>query len=133
VYKRQHLVYSTAIPPHVLAGLEVALKIVEKEFPKLKEKMWQNRNLISAALMKAGFKLSPSKAPIISIQTGSSEDTILTTKRFFDHKIITTPFIYPSVPKNKGVIRLIAGANLRKEALERILNCITKNLKATAV
>ena len=53
-------------------------------------------------------------------------DTILFANELFENKIISTPFIYPSVPKDKGVIRLIAGANLTKTSLDKVISSFRK-------
>jgi 7-keto-8-aminopelargonate synthetase-like enzyme len=42
----------------------------------------------------------------------------------YENGLVTTPFIYPSVPVNGGRIRLIAGANLREESIERAVKTI---------
>ncbi|WP_163711777.1 aminotransferase class I/II-fold pyridoxal phosphate-dependent enzyme [Mangrovibacterium lignilyticum] len=122
-YFSSHLVYSTALPPHVLAGILEVLNIIEDEFDNLSQKMWFARNTLRDALSESGYQLSPAEAPIISIRTGDSVDTILFAKQLFINKIISTPFIYPSVPKNKGVIRMIAGANLSTKNLDRVISC----------
>ncbi len=125
-YYSSHLVYSTALPPHVLAGILEVLNIIDKEFDDLSRRMWLARNTLRDALIESGYQLSPAEAPIVSLKTGESADTIQFAKRLFENKIISTPFIYPSVPKNKGVIRLIAGANLSTENLNRAISCFKK-------
>ena len=122
-YYSSHLVYSTAIPPHILAGLLEVLNIIDNEFDTLSKKMWFVRNTLRDALIKFGYQLSTAEAPIISIKTGDPIDTILFAKLLFENKIIVTPFVYPSVPKNKSVIRIIAGANLKTENLDRVISC----------
>ncbi|MDX1314510.1 MAG: pyridoxal phosphate-dependent aminotransferase family protein [Eudoraea sp.] len=120
-YYSSHLVYSTALPPHVLAGLEECLSIIDLEFGDLSARMWSNRNRIRDALIKNGYKLADAEAPIVSVQTGETENTLMFAKNLFMNGIISTPFVYPSVPKGKGIVRLIAGANLSEEALNRVI------------
>ncbi|NQU32663.1 MAG: pyridoxal phosphate-dependent aminotransferase family protein [Bacteroidetes bacterium] len=122
-YYSSHLVYSTALPPHILAGIIEALNIIGNEFDVLSKKMWDSRNKLRDALIKHGYQLTPSVAPIVSIITGTTEDTLLFAKTLFENKIISTPFVYPSVPKDKGVIRLIAGANLSENSLKKVISC----------
>lgn len=129
-YYSSHLVYSTALPPHILAGILKVLDILEDEFEDLSEKMWHVRNTLRDALIECGYRLSEAEAPIISVKTGDSLDTILFAKQLFLNKVIATPFVYPSVPRNKGVIRLIAGANLSAQNLDKAISCF-KNIKGT--
>lgn len=127
-YGSSHLIYSTAITPAILAGIEKAINIIEDEFDVLGSKMWSYRNKLRNALIEFGYKVKEAEAPIISIVTGSSEETILFAKKLYENQILATPFIFPSVPENQGVIRMIVGANLREETVDRAIQ-ILKEIK----
>nr|MBC8147828.1 pyridoxal phosphate-dependent aminotransferase family protein [Bacteroidota bacterium] len=127
-YGSSHLIYSTAITPAILAGIEKAITIIEDEFDVLGSKMWSYRNKLRNALIEFGYKVKEAEAPIISIVTGSSEETILFAKKLYENQILATPFIFPSVPENQGVIRMIVGANLREETVDRAIQ-ILKEIK----
>ena len=127
-YYSPHLIYSTSIPPSILAGIEKAICIIEEEFEALGNKMWKYRNKLRDALIKLGYNVRPSSAPITSIVTGTSVETLLFAKELYNKNILATPFIYPSVPENQGVIRLIAGANLEEKTIERAIQ-IFKEIK----
>ncbi len=118
-YHSSNLVYSTALLPSVLAGIEKAIEIIRNDFPQLSQNMWSAKHRIESALLNAGFNLTDGKAPITSIKSGDTSETIRLSKSFWDQHIITTPFVYPSVPLKEGRIRLIAGANMREETIQR--------------
>lgn len=118
-YYSSNLVYSTAILPSALAGVEKVLDIISNEFPELSKRMWSAKERIEAALIAANFDLTNGAAPITSIKAGNSLQTLELSKVFWDKRIMTTAFVYPSVPQNEGRIRLIAGANMREETLQR--------------
>jgi glycine C-acetyltransferase len=111
-YYSSHLVYSTSILPVALAGTEKVLEIIGHEFPALSKRLWHNTNQVAHALASSGFSLCDSKTPIVSIKAGGSLETLMLARELFMNNILTTPFIYPSVPRYEGRIRLIAGANL---------------------
>ncbi|MDQ2087525.1 pyridoxal phosphate-dependent aminotransferase family protein [Herbivorax sp. ANBcel31] len=113
------LVYSTGISPALLGAVEKVLDIIETEFDKLGKKLWDYRDTIRNRLILNGFDLCDGKAPIISIKTGDALKTVLFAKSFYNKKILTTPFVEPSVPPNEGRLRLIAGANLSKKSIEK--------------
>jgi 7-keto-8-aminopelargonate synthetase-like enzyme len=117
-YYSSHLVYSTAITPSALGGIDMVLDIIENEFSVRSKKMWEYKYRISEALKKNGFKITDSKTPISSIMGGSSLETILISKELYENRILSTPFVYPSVPPYGGKIRLIAGANLKQESID---------------
>ena len=125
-YYSSHLVYSTALPPHILAGIKASIKIIESDFKMLSKQLWNHFHTLRDGLMGKGFDLVTAEAPIVSVRTGSAEDTILFAKKLFANKILSTPFVNPSVPKNKGVVRLIAGANFKDSTIERILSIFDK-------
>lgn len=125
-YYLPHLVYSTAVSPAVLAGIDKVLEIMKEDCENILGRLWKYKSLLSEGLSAAGFKLAEGKAPITSILTGSEEKTIKLAKEFYANKVMTTPFIFPSVPANEGKVRLIAGANLKEETINQLLGIIKK-------
>lgn len=123
-YYCPHLVYSTALPPSVLAGIEKTIEIIENEYDCISKKMWKYKEQIYNSLVNAGFDVIDGDAPINSIMTGSTENTIMLAKNFFENGILSTPFVEPSVPINQGKVRLIAGANLKEETIDKVLRII---------
>jgi len=121
-----HLIYSTAITPATLGGINKTLEIVENEFKNIKNKLYSYKQKIYDALRRKKFDIVDSEAPINSINSNSRENTISLTKNFFDNGLFVTPFIEPSTPRNKCKIRLIAGANLTKETIDSAVNIIEK-------
>ena len=125
-YYSSNLVYSTAVLPSALAGIETALDMINNDFPELSKRMWYAKRRIEMALLTAGFELTHGEAPITSIKAGNPTETLRLAKSFWNNHILTTPFVYPSVPLNEGRIRLIAGANMREEILQRAEEIISK-------
>ncbi|MBN2280803.1 MAG: pyridoxal phosphate-dependent aminotransferase family protein [Candidatus Marinimicrobia bacterium] len=120
------LIYSTAVPPSILCGIGKVLDIISRDFSRLMKKMWSAKAQIEAACIKVGLDVSRGKAPIISIRCESPLETLRLTQKFYENHILTTPFIPPSVPPGSGVVRLIAGAKLKKSQIETILDVIGK-------
>ena len=119
-----HLVYSTALPPHVLSGLSAVLDIMKIEYPAIKKRLYDYKVLIYNSLEDAGFDLVQSRAPINSIKGGNALNTINIAKTLYHNNILTTPFVEPSVPQGQGRVRLIAGANLSKETINQACKII---------
>ncbi len=125
-YYCPHLIYSTAVTPGTLAGVDAVLGIVESEFARIGARMRENRHRIRHALISAGFAVIPGDAPINAIEAGTSVHTIRLAKAFFAERILTTPFIHPSVPPDDGRLRLIAGAHLCEESLHTVQEAIPR-------
>ncbi len=94
------------------------IDIINIEFNQLSEKMERYRQKIRNAAIAGGFKICDSEAPITSIVAGSSQKTLEIAKYLYENNILSTPFVYPSVPLDSGKVRLIAGANLKEETVD---------------
>lgn len=125
-YSSQGLLYSTAIPPALIAGTIMALEIVRREGAELVKLLSENKRYLWGKLHEHGFKVLSGEAPICSLLAGSSENTFLTYQALFSAGILTTPFIYPSVAKNKGVIRMIPRIDLGKRQMDHIIQTLLK-------
>ena len=115
------LVYSTALTPPALGTLNGALDVIGREFSELGQRLWHYRGIVADAL---GAKRQAGEAPINAVACGDAETAVRLTAALYRNGILATPFIEPSVPKNACVVRLIAGAGLSEEAVERAATCI---------
>ncbi len=114
------LIYSTALPPAVAAGALEALNVVETEYKDRARRMWGHKKRLSDCLTKCGYDHAQGGAPIVSVSAGSAETTIALSKALFESRILSTPFIPPSVPPNRGCVRMIAGAHLAEKGLAHV-------------
>lgn len=125
-YSCPGFIYSTALPPPVLAGVEAVLDILDKEFLTLSGKMWRYKKMLSECLFDNGFNLTGGQAPITAILIKDLEECAHMAKMIHSNRILATPFIPPAVPFNENKIRLIAGANLSESTIERCVNIFRK-------
>jgi len=125
-YNIAHLIYSTAITPSVLGGILRTFEIIEKEYYEISTNMRKNKKIIYNSLKQAGFDVIENKTLINSIKCGDQIKTIMLAKYFYEENILVTPFIEPSVPKNRGVVRLIIQANLDNEIINELIEKIGK-------
>jgi len=123
-YYCPHLIYSTAITPSVLGGINGILDVYGQEFSTLSERLWRYKNKLS----QSSPRFLKAEAPISSLFCGELEKTVIAAKILFENGILSTPFIEPSVPKNCGVVRLIANAGLNEEQVDKVceaVKCVT--------
>lgn len=121
-YASSGLLYSTAIPPSLIAGTLKALEIVARDGSRMVAALAQNKAYLYSGLLEQGFQLLPSEANICSLLAGSTEATFRISKALFERGILTTPFIYPSVAKNQGVIRMIPRVDLNEARMDHLIN-----------
>ena len=86
--------------------------------------MRDNHRRLLEILRRRQFDLRSGPAPIAAIHGGSAENTISLAREFFHHRILTTPFVPPSVPDGKGTLRLILGAKLDDEGLKELMRAM---------
>jgi len=125
-YSCPGLIYSTALPPASVAGALCALEVLLKDFGPLSSLMWRNHARLLETLKATGFLTHAASAPIAAVQCGSTSDTIRLAKLFFEGRILATPFVAPSVPEGKGVLRLILGAKLKGHSVDGVLSALGK-------
>jgi len=125
-YSCPGLIYSTGLTPAAAAGVLTGLEIVEREYRPLAKRLWDNKAMVYSALQVGGFNVAEGSAPIISLQCGSAEQTIRMAKQLHGAAVFTTPFIPPSVPMGKGCVRMIAGAGVDGETMDRALQVLSR-------
>ena len=125
-YSAPGLIYSTAIPPVLISGIIKALEIISRDGKNMTQTLSDNKHYLYDHLQKNNFNLTHSEACICSLISGSNDNTFRICKALFDEKILTTPFIYPSVAKNKGIIRMIPRIDLNHEQMDHVIRSFIK-------
>jgi glycine C-acetyltransferase len=127
-YFTSHLIYSTAVMPASLNALLRVLQIIGADFTEISGRLWNYTNRLAEALKDSGYVLTESESPINSICPGNSVETLRMTRILYNNGILSTPFIYPSVPEDSGRIRLITGANLKDSSIDKAIR-VFKTIK----
>jgi len=115
-YKMGSLIYSTALPPAISAASLRAIDMVIEGHNK-REQIMKNKNKLFDALSKQGYTLTPSQTPLFSVIAGTNYEAARFSRSLHENGIYGTPFLIPSVPEGRALIRLIPHANLTEEDL----------------
>ena len=111
-------VFSTALPPCIVAGSLAGLELVERDSGPLL-KLRSNREKLANSLSALGFDIMGSETPIIPIKTGTIKDTLRISQRLFE-KGIYAPAIRPPTVKTPR-IRITVTAAHTDEDIERLI------------
>ncbi|KAF0145847.1 MAG: bioF [Nitrospirae bacterium] len=114
-------IFSTALPPCIIAASIAALELIEKK-PVLIKKLWANRDKAAKGLTKLGYDIMESETPVIPVKTGSVENT-LKTSRYLLKKGIFAPAIRPPTVKDPRV-RITVTAAHTDEDIEKLLKAL---------
>lgn len=114
--KVRSFIFTTGLPPSVLASVQAALQVVQKEH-------WRREEVLSKAawvrsdLTEAGFKLLNSQSQIIPILVGDNAATLQFSSCLFDVNILAMAVRPPTVPLNAARLRLTVMATHSNEDL----------------
>lgn len=120
INKARAFIYTTALPPSLIASSIAALSILQKD-KGLLEVLWGNTRLFRDGLMTLGYNTMNSETPIIPLYVGDTEKALLFSQRLFEEGIYATPVRPPTVPEGSCRIRTTVTAAHSLEDLERCL------------
>jgi glycine C-acetyltransferase len=107
INRSRSFIYSTSLPPGVLAANLAAIDLVDSEEGlRRRERLEANRQLFSRLLSTAGFDLCGSSTQIVPILIGDPEPTMRAANRLFSQGIYLSGIRPPTVPP--GTCRLRA-------------------------
>jgi 8-amino-7-oxononanoate synthase len=118
INKARSFIYTTALPPGVVATATAALKLMETE-PSLLEGLRANVRYMRGALNSAGFDLMGSETPIIPILVGEAKKAVDMSRGLLEKAGIYVPAIRPpTVPTGQARLRLTVSAAHQQAELE---------------
>ena len=116
INKARSFIYTTALPPGIIAAATAAIRLLETETPII-ERLRSNIHFLREILTSGGFNLPPGKTPIISILVGDERKALNISQALLEKGDIYIPVIRPpSVPAGGARLRLtVSAAHLRTE------------------
>jgi len=124
-YRMGSLIYSTALPPAICSASLKSLEIIERAQDRRK-KIGENKEKLYHALNELGYTLTPSSTPLFSVITGTNYRTAELARDLNENGVYGTPFMIPSVPEGRALIRLIPHANLTEDDLTETMGAFKR-------
>ena len=123
--RARSFIFSTSLPPAVLAASIAALDIVASpEGSELRKKLDDNRSLVSGLLNSAGFNTLSSSTHIIPILVGDAAITMEFSRRLLEKGIFVQGIRPPTVPAGSSRLRCTVMAIHSAEDLELAASAI---------
>ena len=113
-------IYTTAQPPAIAAGASAALRIIQRE-PARRERLWNNRDYLFAALKDMGFQLTDTQSPILPIIVKSPEQALEMSQTLYQAGVYVPAIRPPTVPKHSSRLRLTVSSEHTQEQLENVV------------
>lgn len=123
------LIYSTALPPSVLASNCEAIRIIKKD-SSLRIKLFDLINYLRDGLMRLGFPVYSIPTPILPIVIGDVSETLIIAQYLRDKGFYVPPIRPPTVMPGESCLRISLSALHTKEDIEGLLWAIETYYKA---
>ena len=111
MYNLRSQVYAKSLPVAMTIGVLKRLEILRNE-PQHREKLWQVVNALQKGLKEKGFNIGKTESPVTPVyfSGGVSEATQITYDLRENYGIFCSIVVYPVVPKDVIMLRLIPTA-----------------------
>jgi glycine C-acetyltransferase len=113
-------IFTTSLPPSVLATSLAAIELLEKE-PQRRLALWHNCRTLRDGLKKAGFTLGESQSPIQPIIIGGAQKCMALSARLLQKAVFCQGIRPPTVPAGTSRLRATVMATHSHEHLHRAL------------
>lgn len=130
VNKSRPFIFTTGLPPSVLAASICSIKIMQKE-------SWRRERVLELAkktrvfLERAGFKVVEGFTPIVPVIVGSEEKALKLSNLCLEKGVFIPAIRTPAVAKNQARLRMTLSAIHTDEELEKaldVLGCSAKEI-----
>ncbi|MFN3740093.1 MAG: 8-amino-7-oxononanoate synthase [Thermodesulfovibrionales bacterium] len=122
VNRARGFIYSTALPPSIIAMAYKAIEIIETE-QSLIERLHFNKERLISTFKKSGLELARTETPIIPVFFKNNEEVLRISERLFEEGIYA-PAIRPPTVKRPRIRFTVTAAHTIEdiEILERAIN-----------
>jgi 8-amino-7-oxononanoate synthase len=114
VNRARSFVYTTALPPPVVAAVDAALDLVERE-PERRTRLAAISATVRTHLRDLGFDIPPGAGPIIPIIAGTSERALAWSRGLLERGVFVQAIRPPTVPDGTARLRVTLMATHTEE------------------
>ncbi len=115
------VIYTTALPPAMMAMAMAALRIVERE-PERRAVLRRNCQMLREGLQALDFSLGKSQSPILPLIVGDSGKCMALSERLLQKGVFAQGIRPPTVPPGTSRLRITLMATHTQEHLDRALS-----------
>ncbi len=118
-------VFSTALPPPVVAGARIAVGIARTDDAR-REHLWRGARRLHEGLLAAGLEVPPLESPIVPLLAGSAEAALAWAARAFADGVWAPAVRPPTVPEGSARLRLTPIATHHDDHLEHAIDVLVR-------
>ncbi|MCS6968829.1 MAG: pyridoxal phosphate-dependent aminotransferase family protein [Cytophagales bacterium] len=126
-YNCRSQIFAKTLPMPIVVGNMKRLQML-RTMPELREKLWQIVRALQNGLKERGYKIGACESPVtpVFLSGGTNEAANLIIDLRENYQIFCSVVIYPVVPKDVIMLRLIPTAAHTLEDVERTLDAFDK-------
>jgi glycine C-acetyltransferase len=127
VNRARSFIFSTSLPPAVLAAASAAFKIVDsREGTELRLRLAENSAYLRKSLAEAGFNTLGSQTQIVPVFVGDAQKTMEFSRALLDEGIFVQGIRPPTVPVGSSRLRCTLMATHDLEDLQRVVAAVCR-------
>lgn len=127
INRARSFIFSTALPPAVVAASIAAVEVIETE-PQVRRELFDKVRLFKSILKDGGIDDDLGPTQIVPILIGKSDEALALTDELIKKDIFATAVRPPTVPENTARIRLSITRHHDIAALESTANVLLQRL-----
>jgi len=105
VNRARSFIYTTALPPPVVAAVDAALDVIARE-PERRARLAELSATLRARLRELDFEIPPGEGPIIPVIAGSSERALAWSRGLLERGVFVQAIRPPTVPDGTARLRV---------------------------
>ncbi len=113
-------IFSSTLLPHDIRGLAATLGVIRLEGWR-RERLRENAAFLRQELDQLGYNLNGSACQIVSLESGTEQNTIALRDALESRGIFGSIFCAPATPKSRALMRFSVHAGLGRADLERLV------------
>jgi 8-amino-7-oxononanoate synthase len=121
-------VFTTSLPPAVMAMGIAALDIVKKE-PERRRSLWENCAKLQTGFEALGYSIANSQSQIMPLMVGDADECMRMSEQLLERGIFAQGIRPPTVPRGTSRLRITVMATHTGEHLQRALGAFEEVAK----
>ena len=125
IQRARSLIFTTGLPPAVLAASTAALRIARQE-PERRAALWRNVRCLRDGLAEIGFHIAPAQSQILPLLLGDERRTMAACRFLLRQGVFVQGIRPPTVPRGTARLRIAPMATHTDEEIAEALAAFRK-------
>ena len=118
-YASRPYVFTASSSPSVIASTRTALKVLQAR-SELRQRLWNNANLLYQRLKDLDYDVGPEPSPIIAVRQENMEEAFTIWNGLLDRGVYVNLVLPPATPDGGALLRCSVSAGHTQEQMEHI-------------